>query len=349
MCQSSNLKIRKNSTDINTHYSVLRSALCVSVACACMIYGQYARAAGGCGSVCLPLESLGLDKVQIPKHSYRVAFISEYAKFDNFKEGAESLANNGGNIAIITQNTLALNYGHSSRVTVSILIPYIKKEQKTNKFGTRVAQGMGDVSIFGHYEYLSYGQRFQGQSSSIGLGLKFPSGSISDPNNGSQLPPAFQIGSGAYDLVPTASFLRPFAKSSLFGGFIWRVPLEKNRRGYKFGQEIELNTGIDYSVSFISSNKFSLQLSVSYLSAGHDSDSGGLLPGKVRDGSKVLNSGGNFLDIVPGFRLQLSKVLTLQTRISIPLYENWNGDRASNVGQVTANTNYQLTLIYTGV
>jgi len=349
MCQSSNLKVRKNKIDINSHYSSLRSALWVCVTCACMLYGQYARAAGGCGSVCLPLESLDLDKVQIPIHSYRIALISEYAKFDNFQEGDESLPNNGGNIATIMQNTLIMDYGHSDKVTVSILIPYIKKEQQNNKFGTRVAQGIGDVSIFGHYEYLSLGQRLQGGSSSVGLGLKIPSGSINEPNNGSQLPPAFQTGSGAYDLVPTASFLRPFAKGSMYGGLIWRIPLEKNRQGYKFGQELELNLGIDYPATFISSKKLSVQLSVSYLTASHDSDNDSVLPGKVRDGSKVLNSGGNFLDVVPGFRLQLSNDFNLQARISIPLYEDWNGDRASNVGQVTASTSYQLTLIYTGM
>lgn len=348
MCKSSNLTMRKNKKEINTHYSSLRSALWVSVACACMLHGQYVQAAGGCGSVCLPLESLDLDKAQIPGHQYRVSLITEYAKFDNFREGGESVTNPGGNTAIITQSTLQLDYGLSNKWTTSILIPYINKEQSTNRFGTRIARGVGDISIFGRYELLSDITQMKGRSASFGLGLKFPTGSIDEPVNAPLLPPAFQTGSGAYDLIPTASFFQSLGKGSLFGGLIWRIPLEENKRGYKFAQEFEVNLGIDYPAAFIS-NKFSFQLSASYLYAGRDNDSNAILPARLRNGSEVLNTGGNFFDLVPGARLKLTRDITIQARFSIPVYESWNGNRSANVGQVAPDLTTQLTLIYTGI
>ena len=348
MSQSSNLTIKMpNRNNIKSPHGLVYFSVWVPVACACMLFGQFANAAGGCGSVCLPLEAFDLDKAHVPDKNYRVSLIIEHASFDNFKEGDSSVANPGGSEAIITQSTLAVDYGISSQWTASVLVPYIRKEQKNNMLGTRVAEGVGDVSVFGRYELLARAHSAEGKSASIGLGLKFPTGSTEEPNNTPSLPPAFQVGSGAYDLVPTASFYQSLDKGSIFGGLIWRIPLEDNKDGYKFGQEFEVNVGANYPSPFLSKN-LSFQLSASYLAAGKDDDSNTILPPKLRSGSTVLNSGGNFLDIVPGFRWKISNAFTLQARFSFPVYENWNGNRATNVGQVAPDVTTQLALIYTG-
>lgn len=348
MCQSSNLTTRSfKANNTTSTYGVISSAALVPVACACMLFAQYANAAGGCGSVCLPLDALYLDKSQIPINNYRLALTTEYAEFDNFKEGNSSIKNLGGNKAIITQTTLQGDYGLSNRWTVSMLVPYIRKEQYTNKFGTRVAEGIGDISIFSSYELLSKTKRMDGRSASLGLGIKLPTGSIDEPGNTVRLPPAFQLGSGAYDLIPTASFYQSLGKGAVFGGAFWKIPLEENKRGYKFGQEVEVNIGVDYPSPFLSKN-LSFQVSATYLAAERDIDSEKMLPARLRNGSEVLNTGGSFLDIAPGFRWRFSKSFTLQTRFSIPVYENWNGKRSRNVGQVTQDLTSLVSIIYTG-
>ncbi len=348
MCQSSNLttrSIKNNNTE--SKYGAVNPAILVPVACACMLFGQYANAAGGCGSVCLPLDALYLDKTQVPDNSYRLALTSEYANFDNFREGSSSIKNPGGNKAIITQTTLQGDYGLSSRWTVSMLVPYIKKKQYTKKFGTRIAEGIGDISIFSGYELLSKIKRMGGRSASLGLGIKLPTGSIDEPENTVRLPPAFQVGSGAFDLIPTASFHQFLGKGAVFGGAFWKIPLEENKRGYKFGQEIEVNVGADYPSPFLSKN-LSFQISATYLAAERDNDSEKTLPARLRNGTEVLNTGGSFLDIAPGFRWKFSNSLTLQTRFSIPVYENWNGKRSTNVGQVAQDLTSLVSIIYTG-
>jgi hypothetical protein len=87
-------------------------------------------------------------------------------------------------------------------------------------------------------------------------------------------------------------------------------------------------------------------LSLSLLHAEHDKDSNEILPPKVRDGQEVLNSGGQFIDIVPGLRWQASRKLSAQLRIAIPLYEDWNGDRATGVGQVAPDVTTMFTFSY---
>ena len=61
MCLSTNLMTRNHrqkTSDAQT--TPFYACLWVCVACACLLHAQHATGAGGCGSVCLPLEALGL-------------------------------------------------------------------------------------------------------------------------------------------------------------------------------------------------------------------------------------------------------------------------------------------------
>jgi len=178
------------------------------VVCLCIVASpEIARGQGGCGSVCAPLESLDSERAQLIPGQFRVAVTSEYADFDRFVEGGSTVTNPGGNQAIIHETAVFLDYGATPRSTVSVMLPYIRKIQRTTRFGERSALGLGAVAIFGRYEVL-FPTLGRGPSLSAGLGVKFPTGSIDEPggDNPSTLPPAFQNGSGAYDLLPTLSY-----------------------------------------------------------------------------------------------------------------------------------------------
>jgi len=348
MCKPSNLKIQlKTTKDASHRHSIQTFSRWVCVACACMLYAQHSLGAGGCGSVCLPLEALDPERTPMHENQYRIAYSIEHANFDNFREGGDDINNPGGNKATISQGTLFYSYGVSEKWTTTLLLPYIRKKQQTNMFGTRVAEGLADISLFGHYEYLQPSIT-EKTSVSFGLGLKFPTGSIDEPDSGNLLPPAFQAGSGAYDIIPTVSYYKQLNNGSLFGDIFWRIPLEDNKRGYKFGQEIELNAGREYRLPY-NENKYSILLATSVLHAEHDEDSNTMLPPRLREGTKALNSGGDFIDLVAGARVQITRQFSLQLRFSVPIYENWNGDRANNVGQVAPDLTTQIILVYTGV
>jgi len=226
----------------------------------------------------------------------------------------------------------------------------VKKDQQTNRFNHRVAAGVGDISVFGRYGIVSphvmlkSGAMLSGPSIALGVGLKFPTGDINDPGQGARLPPAFQTGSGAHDIIPTASYFQDFGRYSLFGSLFARVPLAENHRGYRFGKEFELNAGGQYPLPYY--RKLSLMLSFSALRAEHDRDSDGIVPARLRNGKKVLNTGGQFIDIVPGLRWQAGRKVSAQLRFSIPVYEDWNGQRSRNVGQVAPDVTTMVTLTY---
>ena len=317
-------------------------------------------AAGGCGSACLPLEALDVWGSQISDNSVRMSLSWQYAEFDNFREGGDDVTNPGGNSAVIQDVTLFLDYGLTKRFTVSFLLPFIKKEQHTNKFGERIAQGVGDVALFGRYELVAQktpniipGQMISPMDRSsprpsvaVGLGIKFPTGSIDEPGRDvANLPPPFQNGSGAFDLIPTLNYFQSFQSISLFGNAFVRIPLEKNKYGYEFGKEYEAHFGVEFPLRSWT-NKVDLTLSLDYLHAEHDTDTQGIVPAKIRSGERVLNTGGTFVDITPGVTVRPTRQTAAQLRVFIPIHEDWNGDRSRNVGQVAPDWTTQLTFSY---
>lgn len=70
-----------------------------------------ARGQGGCGSVCVPLESLDPERAQLIPGQFRVAVTSDYADFNRFVEGGSTVTNPGGNQAIIHETAVFLHYG----------------------------------------------------------------------------------------------------------------------------------------------------------------------------------------------------------------------------------------------
>lgn len=60
------------------------------------------------------------------------------------------------------------------------------------------------------------------------MGLKFPSGDINEPGRGARLPPAFQTGSGAYDIVPG---IRWQASRKLSAQLRFAIPVHEDWNG----------------------------------------------------------------------------------------------------------------------
>jgi hypothetical protein len=50
----------------------------------------------------------------------------------------------------------------------------------------------------------------------------------------------------------------------------------------------------------------------------------------------------------PSVSFQLKKGVQVQASVPIPVYEDWNGRRTTNVGQVAPEITSQITLVYNG-
>ncbi len=316
---------------------------CAALAAASLtLYAVPGYAVGGCGTVCLPLE---LQDTHVNPHQLRLSVIGQYDKFDHYRVGTGSLANPGGAEATIAQVIATVDYGLTSRVTASLVVPYVRKGQSTRKFGKRVASGLGDLALFVRYALWVPKTVFE-PTVSVGLGAQFPTGSTNQPTGAPLLPPALQVGSGAYALVPTVSYFQRLGPVELFGNAFVTIPLDANDRGYRFGRDFQLSTGAVLPLRWWG-GRMALLGSFDYAFLQHDQDAGGLLPPKLREGTQVINTGGRFLAIAPGLQVYLGGGVTLQARFEVPIYQSWNGDRAKGIGQVAQDLTTLVSFVYT--
>lgn len=314
-----------------------------------MLLAPVAWAQGGCGSVCIPFDILDTQKADVDAKTFRLTFAGEYASFHHFKVGDRDVPNPGGAKANIGSLSAILDYGVSSRTTISLFLPYVSKVQHTNMFGRRAAEGLGDVTLFGRYRLT----KNTSKPSIVGsLGVKFPTGSVEEPGGGvANLPQPFQTGSGAYDLVPALNYFQTFARYSLFGDTFARIPLEDNKFGYEFGNEYEVHFGVLVPLS----GNVDLTTSLDYLHAEQDTDGMPFTaPGPFHDGNEVITSGGNFVSLTPGVRVRVGKTNSLQVRVQVPVSEDWHGSESVTAGpamqpagQVAPDLTLQISLTHT--
>ena len=162
----------------------LKVAVSLAVIAQAMVLAPPVRAQGGCGSVCIPLEVIGPERADLPVGRFRFIATTEFAEFDNFRVGDDEVPNPGGAKADIHNTTFILDYGASPKFTLSLLLPYVRKEQTTNMFGKRSAEGIGDVSLFGKIRLTEPDSK---TSVVLGLGIKIPTGKFTESKSSPNL------------------------------------------------------------------------------------------------------------------------------------------------------------------
>lgn len=305
-----------------------------------MLGAQNAIAIGGCGTSHIPLHSGGAQGV--PKKSQlSLSLLYDRGNYDNYKIGDKKFADPQNRSAVIEELGFYLNYGYSERLQLSLLLPHVKKTQE--KAGvTRVAEGIGDITLMGKYQLTEPG-KVDKASLFLGLGLKMPTGKIDEPG----LPPAFQTGTGSKDLIPTTSYSQKFDKYMIFAGLSYRIPMEENSKGYKFGRELRIQLGAS-RLFMVGETGVDVALVLEYLKGDRDTDSKGILPAMMLDGDKVKNTGGEFLNFSPSVNVKISSKMSVKVGASFPLSEDWNGDdsMAMKIGQVTPDKTFNFGFTY---
>jgi len=144
---------------------------------------------------------------------------------------------------------LDVSYGATSWLTGSLVVPFAYKTQDVlsetgsrnrSVFGLADPMLIGKLTIWGHDELNPAALRI-----GILAGLKVPFGSHDESEGGKRLPATFQIGTGIFDLIGGIyGSMGPFAKSTLFGSFVARIPTDRNDRGYQFGPTVTMTSGL---------------------------------------------------------------------------------------------------------
>ncbi|AWV97017.1 hypothetical protein [Arcticibacterium luteifluviistationis] len=154
----------------------------------------------------------------------------------------------------VTQTTmLQLGIGLSPKWSMEVLIPYIKQSRRIVQFVNEdfvSTSGLGDVSTLISYNFL---KPLSNVSFSGGIGLKAPTGSITNKNSqGIVLNADMQPGTGAWDVFSLLRFISPFGSRKNINFYSNVILSHKGvnqdyqpNLAYKFGDEQQITVGVN--------------------------------------------------------------------------------------------------------
>ncbi len=231
-----------------------------------------------------------------------------------------------------------IDYGLTPQITLAASMS-ILEQRRTTLSETGVVEnlntrGVGDVLFLVKYS-LKAPSIFNRISFSIGGGIKFPTGKSTLKNNNLLISADMQPGTGAIDGIIWSSYSQPILNTSnisLLGNLIYRFNGPNDRFGsnfdnYKFGNEFILNLGAGYNFS----TNLGTTLFLRYRNSQADKFSDQSLP----------NSGGKWLNLVPGINASISPSITLRGSGQLPVYRELEGV------QFSTSYSFSISLFYT--
>jgi len=286
-------------------------------------YGQ------SCCSGGVPISSnLGLPW----SDEYRLQVSASYDLnlLNTLKDGTDKLDDNTRKRLTHTA-MFQVGYSFSKRIALDLLVPYVRQERILTPIGLpstfESSQGIGDAVALVKYRFLDNYQ--------LGVGVKFPTGATDElSSSGFSLNADMQPGSGAWDLIywfsGTRSIkLRPSSVLALTTTYR-ATGDNKSYLGdetYSFGNEFQAT--INYNDQFLLGNLIlSPYLGLRYRTVAFDQI----------NGDQVPSTGGSWLFVRPGLSYFISKKVSLQTVVDIPIYSKLVGT------QVTPTSRFNFSL-----
>ncbi|MEL6590805.1 MAG: hypothetical protein AAFQ68_12020 [Bacteroidota bacterium] len=230
---------------------------------------------------------------------------------------------------------LEASYDINKRFSVSTLFSIVRQERIISTFGDpdiTINTGLGDAIVLFRYNLIDP-EAYTNHQLVVGIGPKIPLGRANHRDSrGIILPADLQPGTGAWDMLAWGFYqymgiLRP--STSFFGLTTYRVsgtnPTYNDVQSYRFGNEYQLQLGI--------SDRFNLgklmvdpSVMLRYRTVGED---------RI-DGNLFANTGGHWLDVIPGLQINFGPKAYYRISGNIPVF------RALEGTQLT--TSYKLTM-----
>jgi hypothetical protein len=222
-----------------------------------------------------------------------------------------------GHREVRTNNELAqldIGVGVTERFALQVAIPFLNNrlhehahlpDDFSRQDGT---SGMGDVRLIGKYvlwvatKHLLVGS----------LGIKTPTGEYKLLDHDGEInEPTIQPGTGSWDGLVSLYYayqMQPH-KLDLFGSASYQATTE-NDLDYKMGNTLILNAGANYRVG----EKWITSLQLNARQAPRDEFLG----------EEVPSTGGKWIYVTPGIRVEASPKTTLYTHLQVPVYQYVN-------------------------
>ena len=280
-----------------------------------------------CGGAPL-LNSLAFSGVE--RGTVRVALEYEYHNISDVVSRSRQLSNDS-RWQLTQSGILKISYGASQLLSVSALVTLVQKERAASDH--ILVRGIGDGVLLVNLALLP-GKLQANQVLVLTGGLKAPLGNPAMELNGRLVSPDLQPTSGSWDgiisLYGAHSFLDRPLQLFVHTSYRWtgtNEPYAFSDLKYKFGNEFVANLGVSYYPRYRHRTSIMLQ----YRFSGMD-----------RFGDfQNPNTGGQWIDLVPGIDLELTRASRLDLSGHLPLYRSLEGAL-----QLTTSYSVKVALYY---
>ncbi|MFQ5597744.1 MAG: hypothetical protein ACE5GK_06800 [Nitrospiria bacterium] len=253
---------------------------------------DFQRGSGSAGEAIVPKVNFGSGLIE-PDHHREVRTVNELMQVD-------------------------VGYGVTERFTIQVSIPLIndRAHEHFDEVGTAAEEftrqdgtsGIGDVRLNGRYAAVVLTKHLL----VVGAGLKLPTGEYKLLDaHGAINEPTIMPGSGSYDVLVSFFYnyqIRPHSLDAFFSGS-YQLTTE-NDLDYEFGDIAIINAGVGYLLN----EKVTVSGQLNLRTSPHDEFKG----------TDVDSTGGTWLNLTPGIKVQASDQLGLYAFVQIPVYQYVN-------------------------
>lgn len=322
-------------------YKRLLSCFLISLAVFIYLSGEVKAQTCSCaGAPLINSQSLGA----VEKGNLVIGFTTDFNRIDRLFSNSVEFENRTTKRETFT-NLLEVNYGLTSRITLTGTFSYVRKSRTTglqNPGGSQelVASGIGDALLMAKYSAIqpTLWRPFQ---LIIGGGVKSPLANNTLTSNGLALNADMQPGTGSWDGIGWMLFSYTIRSQNLTFYTVnsfKKTSSSASRFGqndqYQFGNEFNYIIGM-YQPFF---DKFSYSLKLKYRMAKADQ----------RNDSRMPSTGGEWLNVVPGIGYSLTDRLSIQVSGEKPLYQDVNGTQPTTTYVLTGSIFFSLNKSSTG-
>ena len=280
-----------------------------------------------CGGAPL-LNSLAFSGVE--RGIVRVALEYEYHNISDVVSGSRQLSDDS-QWQLTQSGIFKISYGASHLLSVSALVTLVQKERAAADH--ILVRGMGDGVLLANLSLLP-GMLKANQALVLSGGLKAPLGNPAMALGGRLISLDLQPTSGGWDriisLYGAHSFVDRPLQLFMQTSYRWtgtNEPYAFSDLKYKFGNEFVANLGVSYYPRYRHRTSLMLQ----YRFSGMD-----------RFGDfQNPNTGGQWIDLVPGIDLELTRASRLDLSGHLPLYRSLEGAL-----QLTTSYSVKVALYY---
>jgi hypothetical protein len=272
-----------------------------------------------------------IDVSAIEKGDFFISYTAENHKINDLVSGSDDVNDETGRNRNSFSQVLSASYAFSDHWSVSALVSYVKHDREIGSsfIGKTTSSGIGDSVILARYSPLLI-TPFSRHELSLGLGLRIPTGEdnfVSD--NGFTISEDMQPSTGAFGEILWTSYSYAFNQAATVrlattASYTFN---EENDRKYAFGNEFNFAVSIGQSLG----TRFSYSATLRYRTTRADR----------RLGFPIPNTGGKWLDFVPGVQYAFTDSLKLGLSGRIPVARNLRGAL-----QFTTSYSYAVSLAY---